>query len=268
MRLAEALPTLPPGPGRMIALVGAGGKTSALFGLGEDLALGPARARVLLTTTTHIYDPRLEDGRGFDQLVLAPELADPARDPPGPLPSPGPDPCRVVLAAREEPGTGKLQGIHPDHAARLAQAWDYVILEADGARRLAVKAPARHEPVLPPASALVLGFVSLACLGRPMDGRTVHRPERFGAVTGCAPGAPITLDHLAALARSPQGLFQGAPAGARRVLALNQADLCPEAPAALAARLAALGLPGVDRVLVCALGAARPEARVLLAQAL
>jgi probable selenium-dependent hydroxylase accessory protein YqeC len=268
MRLAEALPPLPPGPGRVIALVGAGGKTSALFGLGEDLALGPARARVLLTTTTHIYDPRLEDGRGFDRLVLAPDLADPAREPPGPLPRPAPAPCRVVLAAGEEPGTGKLRGIHPDHAARLALAWDYVILEADGAKRLPVKAPAGHEPVLPPASGLVLGFVGLACLGRPMDGRTVHRPERFGPLTGCAPGAPITLDHLATLARSPQGLFQGAPAGARRVLVLNQADLCPEASAALAERLAGLGLQGVDRVLVCVLGAARPEARVVRVQAL
>jgi len=267
MRLAEAL-SLPPGPGRVIALVGAGGKTSALFGLGEELALGPARARVLLTTTTHIYDPRLEPGRGFDRVVLAPALADPDRDGPEAPPPPGPGPCRVVLAAGEDPATGKLRGIHPDQVARLAPAWDYIVLEADGGKRLPVKAPAGHEPVVPRASALVLGFVGLACLGRPMDGRTVHRPERFGPVTGCAPGAAITLAHLAALARSPQGLFKDAPPGALRVLVLNQADLCDRAPAELAAGLAAQGPLGVDRVLVCALGAARPEGKVLLAQAL
>ena len=268
MRLAEALPPLPPGPGRVIALVGAGGKTSALFGLAGDLARarpGPGSCSPPPPTSTI---RAWSEGRGFDRLVLAPALADPAREPPGLRPRPAQAPCRVVLAAREEPGPGQAPGHPPGPCGPAGPGLGLRDPgEADGAKRLPVKAPAGHEPVLPPASGLVLGFVGLACLGRPMDGRTVHRPELFGPAHRAAlPGAPIALDHLAALARSPRGLFQGAPAGARRVLVLNQADLCPEAPAALVARLAALGLQGVDRVLVCVLGAARPEARVVRVQ--
>jgi probable selenium-dependent hydroxylase accessory protein YqeC len=258
------MPLLPGPAGRgVIALVGAGGKTSALFGLGEELALGGRGAAVLLTTTTHIYDPRLESGRSFDRLAFVPAMETPAEGGAGPRPLRPGGPERLVLAAREEPGTGKLVGIHPARVAGLARAWDWVVVEADGAKRLPVKAPAGHEPALPPGAGLVLGFIGLGCLGRPMDAAAVHRPERFGPVAGCAPGEPIGLGHLAALAASPQGLFKYAPSGARRVLAFNQADLCSLAPDALLESFRALAGPGADLILVCSLQDPRPEARVL-----
>jgi len=263
MRLAECLlPLLArPESGAVIALVGAGGKTSALFGLAQELGGGPTG--VLITTTTHIYDPRREQGRGYDRLALAPALL----EPPGSAWDPGPDgPApgrRLVLAARELPETGKLQGIHPLRVAELRRHWAFVLVEADGAKRRPVKAPAAHEPVLPPAADLVLGVIGLDCLGRPMDEGCVHRPEHFGAVTGCAPGAPIGLAHLAALSRAPGGLFKGVPASARRVLLLNQADRCALAPADLLRGLLAAGPVGAGLILVCALADPRPGARVL-----
>jgi probable selenium-dependent hydroxylase accessory protein YqeC len=256
LNLAEALlPLLPPGPGGVIVLVGAGGKTSALFDLGEALP------GALMTTTTHVYDPRLEPGRGFDQVLLEPSLAGPAgRESwdPGPLQG-----RRILLAAEAEPGTGKLKGVHPSRIAELRRLRPFVIVEADGAKRRPVKAPAAHEPVVPPGADVVLGCVGLDCLGRPMDEAAVHRPERFGPVTGCAPGAPILPWHLANLARSPQGLFKGAPAGARRVLLLNQADRLAMAPAALLRELRASGPVPVDLILVCCLRDPRPDGRVL-----
>lgn len=263
MRLADALlPLLPDPAGAVIALVGAGGKTSALFGLGEEL--GRPGAPALLTTTTHLFDPRLEPGRGYDRLVLEPALA-------GPAPAGAPCPVRpdgdrrVVLAAAAEPDTGKVRGIHPSWTAPLRTAWPWIVVEADGAKRLPVKAPADYEPVVPEDADLVLGCVGLACLGRPMDGATVHRPERFGPAADCPPGAPIEVAHLAALARSPLGLFRGAPAGARRVLVLNQADRCPLDPAALRAALDRCGPLGAHLALVCALGRPDPGVRVLAA---
>lgn len=257
MRLADALAPLLPGPaGAVIALVGAGGKTSALFALGAEL--GPP---ALLTTTTHLYDPRREPDRDYDRLVLDAALAGPA---PSGSPCPlAPDGRRVVLAALAEPGTGKVRGIHPSWVPALAAAWPWIIVEADGAKRLPVKAPAGYEPVVPETADLVLGCVGLSCLGRPMDAASVHRPECFAPAAGCPPGAAIAPEHLAALVRSPLGLFKGAPPQARRVLVLNQADRSPLDPDALRAALDRCGPLGVDRVLVCALGGPRPDARVL-----
>jgi len=262
MHLSDALRPLLPEAGAVIAIVGGGGKTSALFALADELAMA---ADVLITTTTHIVDPRLEPGRPFDGIFLAPGLAAP--------PLPGADSPwdraprvagrgrRVVVAAGD--GAGRLQGLHPDWIAGLRGAWPFIVIEADGSRHRPVKAPAPHEPVLPSCADVVLGVVGLDCLGRPMDEGVVHRPERFGPVTGCAPGAPIRLEHLAALCRAPEGLFKGAPAGARRVLLLNKADLCGRAPETVIRGLRAGPALGIDRILVCALGNSDPGARVL-----
>jgi len=258
---AGLLPFLP--AAGVIALVGAGGKTSALFALGEELAGRGPGCGVLLTTTTHLFDPRLEPGRTYDRLVLAPGWEEPAAaGRPGPEWDPGPGfpdrGRRIVLAAGVVPGEDRLRGLHPSRIAGLARDWAFVLVEADGAKRRPVKAPAAHEPVLPPTAGLVLGVVGLDCLGQPMAEPAVHRPELFGALTGCAAGAPIRPEHLAALCTAPLGLFKGVPAGTRRVLLLNKADRVGSADGLLRR----LG-PCADAVLLCALGNPVPEHRVL-----
>ena len=136
MRVGDAIHLLLPSSGALVSIVGAGGKTRVLFELGEDLAnRGPD---VLLTTTTHIFDPRGEPGRRFDQVLLEADLAEPFQEP-GDTPAcceHGPSPegrgRLIVLGSREVPGTGKLQGIHPSWMARLSQGLG---LRARGSRR-------------------------------------------------------------------------------------------------------------------------------------
>ncbi|HNX30922.1 MAG TPA: selenium cofactor biosynthesis protein YqeC [Holophaga sp.] len=261
MRLTDALrPCLPgSGLGCVIALVGAGGKTSALFGLGEELAW--TGRDVLLTTTTHIFDPRLEQGRAFDQVVL--DEACPGASPWDQVPPRKDRGRRIVFASREAREPGKLRGVEPGRLEGLSRPETFILVEADGARGRSIKAPGPHEPVIPATAGLVLGLAGLDCLGQPMDGASVHRPERFGPVAGCAPGDSIQPEHLAALARSPQGLFKGAPAGCIRVLLLNKADRCGLALEELRARFRTCGPCGADLILVCALGDPDPAKRVL-----
>lgn len=216
MKLAAALhPLLPEGKG-VIAFVGAGGKTSALFRLASAMA-GPGQ-RVLITTTTHLLDPHGEPSRPAFDLVLRPDMEAPVSSATLPEVRAG----LTVLLSREAEPPGKMKGIHPSWIPALRATWDLILVEADGSKRLPVKAPAAHEPVLPPGTDLVVGVVGLDCLGQPMDDRTVHRPERFGVITGCAVGAPILWEHLVALAGHPEGLFKGAPG--TRVLLFNKAD--------------------------------------------
>lgn len=216
-------PFLPSSPiGGVIALVGGGGKTTAMFALAEEFSADGHD--VLMTTTTHIADPRNEAGRDFDHLCLDTNAAVDPRRFPRPAAGRG---CRCVLAAGDAADPGKLKGIDPTRLRALRRIWPFILVEADGAKRKPVKAPAAYEPVLPPSADLVLGLIGLDALGRPCDADTVHRPECFAPVTGCAPGTMIGLDHLARLITSPDGLFKNVPAATPRVLVLNKAEHCP-----------------------------------------
>jgi probable selenium-dependent hydroxylase accessory protein YqeC len=200
-----------------VSFVGAGGKTSLLLHLARELE---AEGRpVLATTTTHLVDPR-EEGGVFARVLLRPDLERPAT--PGSAEVPEPLPGVTLLVSRPADAPGKLKGIDPSHVARLRRTWPVVLVEADGSNRLPVKAPASWEPVVPDGTDLVIGVVGLDALGWAMDGKTVHRPELFSAVTRCAPGAPISWDHFVALSRHPEGLFKGAMG--RRVVLLNKVD--------------------------------------------
>jgi probable selenium-dependent hydroxylase accessory protein YqeC len=227
--LPHALPR-----GSVLAFVGAGGKTSGLYALAGELAAGGAR--VLVTTTTMIFDPAREGGRGLDGIESLGALApDADRESPSSIGAleraldrigAGAAAGKVLLVASGAlPAEGKLRGIDPDLLEALAPAFDYLLVEADGSRRLPVKAPGPAEPVLPACADLVLGCVGLDCLGRPIAADTVHRHELFAGLVGAQTGEEITAAHLVALATAKAGLFKAAPPSARRLVALNKADL-------------------------------------------
>lgn len=196
--------------GAVVSFVGAGGKSSTIFSLAKNFAEGGKR--VAITTTTKIFDPRHEaDKQGkFSEVILEPfeEVA-------AYVTSLGP----VVFAQRVE--GPKLKGIPPARVKDLAPNFDLVLVEADGAKQRLVKAPAAWEPVIPQQSDLVVGVIGSKSLGRPMDDRTVFRPEIFEAITSCGSGEEITRKHLDKLIRHPQGLFKGTPDGAGRIVLMT-----------------------------------------------
>jgi probable selenium-dependent hydroxylase accessory protein YqeC len=200
--------------------------------------------RVGITSTVHMerFDPAAADAIIIDEeehlgaRVLAARTA------------------RIVAFARPAAKRGRNAGVAPDHlAAIFAEAgFDACLVKADGARGRLLKAPATHEPVLPPGTATVVAVVSARVIGRPLDGRVVHRPERVSALTGAVPGEPLTPLHVARLLAHPEGALK--ESGAARVVPLiNMVDDARLAQLAAEAGGIALDLsPGFDRVVLAA----------------
>ena len=124
-----------------------------------------------------------------------------------------PDWCPVLLSA--EPGdvesalatsplvcvgsihgpTGKLDA--PRVAfSDLAGIADYVLIEADGAKRLPLKAHAEHEPVIPACTNRVVYVVGIDGVGLPIS-QTCHRPELYAQLAGTSADETVTPDMVA-----------------------------------------------------------------------
>jgi molybdenum cofactor cytidylyltransferase len=214
VRLADALRVT---PRRTVAFVGAGGKSSAMAVLAAELATqGP----VVLTTTAKL---------ALSQAALA-ESHLIVQDPSSLSSLPGLlEEHRSVLitrgVARGEP---KWLGLDLSSLESLrrssGQAGAPLLIEADGARGRSLKAPAPHEPVVPPFADLVIPVAGLDVVGMPLDERWVHRVDRVSQILGLRPGAAIEVEHVAALLGAPDGGLQGIPPGAEIRVLLNKAD--------------------------------------------
>ena len=97
----------------------------------------------------------------------------------------------------------------------LADAADYVIVEADGSKRLPVKAHAAYEPVIPPEANQTVCVFGLSGVGLPIC-EAAHRAELYAKNLNVSPETILT-PQLAAAHLNLEGLHT-------RVL-LNQADV-------------------------------------------
>ena len=190
------------------AVIGGGGKTTLLDTLVRELSPG---ARVILCTTTHILPP----------------LHLPVLDPASPQALAEALDRTLCLCLGAPAAEGKLTAPSLPMAA-LAEAADYVLVEADGSRQRPVKAHLPHEPVIPPEAGRTILVAGVSGLGRPAA-EAVHRLERFCRITGAAPGDPVTVQSLAALLRG-EGLgdavfLNQAESGAQRDAAAVLAGL-------------------------------------------
>lgn len=182
------------GPG-LTALIGGGGKTTLLYTLGGELS---RRGRTIVCTTTKIFPPS-----------HIPCLLDPSPEALAQALQAAPLVCVGALDEQKKLRSSSLpMGV-------LLEAANYVIAEADGAKCLPLKAHGPHEPVIPRETRQVIAVAGLDGVGRPIR-ETVHRPEIFAALAGCAVADAATPERVAAVLEK-EGLHQ-------RVL-LNKTDI-------------------------------------------
>ncbi len=215
----------------VVSLVGAGGKTSTLFWLAQALAAGGQR--VLVTTTTRMFPPDPKHGA---TVLIAPAFAQRLAALRGLPRAPG----VVALFSHFDASEGKVIGCEPDEIDELKRlaVSDVILVEADGARHCALKAPAAHEPCVPRSSNTVIALSGGAPLGCPANPHDIHRWPQFAAITGLCAGDPIDQAALGSLLEHPEGMFKNAPAQASRHWLVNTPDALDASVLTMLAQLA------------------------------
>jgi molybdenum cofactor cytidylyltransferase len=119
----------------------------------------------------------------------------------------------------------KVHGFRPawldDNLAGVSFA-DAVLVEADGSRRLSLKAPLPHEPAIPASARVVVPVVGLSVLGAPLNDKNVYGADVIHNSTGYPLDAPITEQLLASIVVNPQLGLKNITPGVRIVPLLNQ----------------------------------------------
>jgi molybdenum cofactor cytidylyltransferase len=199
--------------GIQLAAVGAGGKSSILFSLARQIP-----GKVIITTTTHLAmnQARLGDLHITDNTPgLAQVIETSAEN------------AIVVLTSEHQqrervsgPSLTVLNFIH-----QLCKDKGYsLLIEADGSRKLPLKAPGEDEPVIPDWVDEVLVLVGCSGFGKPLNDHTVFHPEIFSGLSGLPLEQPINLAAIIAMLIHPLGGRKNIPSVCRSLVVFNQAD--------------------------------------------
>jgi probable selenium-dependent hydroxylase accessory protein YqeC len=225
MKLCEALGIR---LGDVVAFVGAGGKTTAMWRMQAELVA--AGGRTIFTTTTKMMEPVMpRDGalmlvaqpdttRIAGLLERAPRLALATRrlSESFPFHADHPVPSRPF----------KLDGLPPEVLDGLVAQLPGVtwLVEADGAKGCGLKIPAAHEPVIPRCVTTIVVMAHLDVQGRPLDETTVHRVGDAVRILGAPIGTPLTPAMFARVLCDETLGLKGVPVRARAVAMLTQRD--------------------------------------------
>ena len=200
-------------PSQCVSVMGAGGKSTLMNRLADELiVLG---CTVVLSSTTNYHRPKTLQS---DQILLTRE----APDWPEKLGALARRWNRLVVL-HHELGEAMVKGI--DVAAvrtihkHIPDA--VVIVKTDGARKRWFKAPNQSEPVVPPWSQVSITVVNGEILGQPLTDTLVHRPERVAELTGLNLGDPITPQAVGTVLTHPDTYVPKIPAGARRAIYIS-----------------------------------------------
>jgi molybdenum cofactor cytidylyltransferase len=207
MKLKQAFDVI---RGDVVAFVGAGGKTATMINLGRELQ--QAGWRVLATTTAAIEE---------DQLSMMPhvmpfdadhaEMSDALSE-------------HGFVFLRAMVSKGRVYGPAPQWTRRILDNVDsdVLLIEADGAAGMPLKAPYDDEPYIPEEATLVIPIASLGALDKPLDDEHVYNPQAMVDKYGFYPGSRVRSPWIAQVLRDDELGLRGVPETARVIAFLNE----------------------------------------------
>lgn len=190
----------------IISFVGAGGKTTAIFKLAKELR--NLKKKVLISTTTHIFLPNKGD---YDKFYLK-DIKPDENIPPSSISVIG----EKILGA-------KLKGLGKLNLEKLIERdlFDFYLIEADGAKLKAIKAPNCYEPVIVDLTSKTVGLIGLDALGEEIS-NAAHRYEILMDLLNKNSYQNIEIEDIVNLTLHRCGLFKDAKG--ETILLLNKAD--------------------------------------------
>lgn len=193
--------------GSFISIVGASGKSSLMYYLGEELR---CKNKVLITTTTKIYLPEMEQ---YDYIAIGQKNLN-------------------ILKYSENKGIyvygssinreNKITGPTVLELDNECLYFDYILVEADGAKGKAIKGWNDTEPVISNKSDKTIGVLSLEVIGENIEDATIHRVEEFINITNSIKNEKISLENISSLLFHPRGLFKDSRG--ERILFINKIE--------------------------------------------
>lgn len=196
--------------GDMISIVGAGGKTTLMFSLANELK---NKGKVLVTTTTKIYNPSEE----VDSLALGEEgykFLKSIND------------NGIYAYGKYINDENKLIGADVEILNGLTDSFDYILVESDGSKRKDLKAWNNNEPVVSSITSNTIGVLSLKTINMEINNENIHRLKEFTSLTNSKEGEKVNLDTLIEVIFNKKGLFKEAIG--EKVLFLNKVDYINE----------------------------------------
>lgn len=194
----------------IVSIVGAGGKTTLMFLLANELK----NNKILVTTTTKIYKPKEEEikylglrHKGYEYLKASTENG-------------------IYVYGNYVNSEGKLIGLDLEKLDYLKESFNYMLIEADGSKQKSLKAWNDKEPVIYKGTTKTIGVLSLKAFGMKINNENIHRLKEFLELTRGKINEKVSLDMFINIIFSDKGLFKNSKG--ERILFINAADLVKE----------------------------------------
>lgn len=193
--------------GEIVSIVGAGGKTTTMFKLAEELR---AENKVLVTTTTKIAWP---DKAQYDYICMEKEnfLNYASKDSKG-----------IYVFGIEDKTKHKINSVAEADLLALKPYFDYILVEADGSKRKPLKGWNQSEPVICTQTTKTIALLDITALGLEINEENIHRSHIFCELTNTQIGDIVNLENMADMITHPNGLFKNA--FGEKILYINKAE--------------------------------------------
>ena len=225
-------------PGDVIAFVGAGGKTTAMFDCAKS------SIPCVVTTTTHLFETQAQNATRHI-------IALPGDDVSGHLEKLSPQEV-LLITGPLNPSNQRLTSPDDQQMMQLKSACRQknipLFIEADGARTRSIKAPAKHEPAIPSYTTKVVVVAGMSAIGQPLSEDTTHRPEIFAQLAGMRIGENVTPQYASAVLCHSLGGLKNIPISANKYLLLTQVDSI--VAASYAAQIGNLAISSYESVIL------------------